>query len=768
MRRLSAVALLCITIFAGLVSTAFAEEPRFTLTKLVNPASSGEIGAQPLPGSDGKYSSGTIVTLTAYPAAGYAFAHWSAGSLGTNNTIGSDNPRHILVNENKTITANFVLSNVEPRYTLTKTVNPQGYGEIGLEPPPGQDGKYSSGTLVTLTAYPAAGKLFSYWSGALTGSQNPRQLLMNNNKSVTANFATEQPRFTLTKIVNPQGSGEIGVQPPPGTDGKYSSGTIVTLTAYPAQGYGFSGWNTGSNSALISQNPIQITIREDRTVTGYFVQLEGTPRFSLTTEVNPNGSGHVALSPLPGSDGKYSSGTIVRMTAQPAPGYFFFGWSGGGSGPQPAVINTENPRHVHMLENLSFIAYFEPQQEPPRFSLAKSVNPPGSGEISVQPLPGSDGKYTSGTIVTLTAHPAAGFTFHSWSGSASGNQNPKQILMNENKSVTANFASQNTTVRFTLTKGVTPAGAGEIGLQPPPGLDGKYTSGTIVTATAHAFSGYSFSHWAGASNSTSNPIQVKMTENKSITAVFETVAAHSADVMIHLALSHNPVIVHTPYIMTVHVANHGPSEATNAYFEVHLPAGVTYTSSTISQGAVGLLASGALLGNLGSLPAGGHAVAGLILVPHTTGTLECHASVDAEQPDPYLPNNQAHIAVRVLSQFVASPDLAGSPGTLTRRVLSTGSKIAGNFIFSNDGALPSRKCVVHYYLSADDMLDPSDQLVRTQGLGALRSGRAVSKKFSLKLPSNAEGQHIIGVLDPNEANLENNEVNNTIVSPPVP
>jgi uncharacterized repeat protein (TIGR02543 family) len=53
-------------------------------------------------------------------------------------------------------------------------------------------------------------------------------------------------------------------------------------------------------------------------------------------------------------------------------------------------------------------------------------------------------------VVTLTAAPASGYTFSSWSGGASGTSTSTTVTMNANTSVTANFttSSSGTTVRI--------------------------------------------------------------------------------------------------------------------------------------------------------------------------------------------------------------------------------------------------------------------------------------------------------------------------------
>ncbi|MGQ0658803.1 MAG: metallophosphoesterase, partial [Chromatiales bacterium] len=65
-----------------------------------------------------------------------------------------------------------------------------------------------------------------------------------------------------------------------------------------------------------------------------------------------------------------------------------------------------------------------------------TVNVVGSGTVTLDP-PG--GIYDKGTDVTLTAVPAAGWSFSSWSEDLSGTANPATITMSADRSVTATF-----------------------------------------------------------------------------------------------------------------------------------------------------------------------------------------------------------------------------------------------------------------------------------------------------------------------------------------
>lgn len=71
---------------------------------------------------------------------------------------------------------------------------------------------------------------------------------------------------------------------------------------------------------------------------------------------------------------------------------------------------------------------------PEKYTL--TVNVGGSGSVTLDP---AGGVYNSGTLVTLTAIPDPGWQFGSWAGDADGSQNPVEIIMDEDKTVSASF-----------------------------------------------------------------------------------------------------------------------------------------------------------------------------------------------------------------------------------------------------------------------------------------------------------------------------------------
>ena len=86
--------------------------------------------------------------------------------------------------------ATLTVSGLSQRYALTLNSNPAVGGAITANPAPGADGKYAAGNVVTLTATPASGYVFSSWIGDAAGS-GPTTITMDGNKSVVANFTLQ-------------------------------------------------------------------------------------------------------------------------------------------------------------------------------------------------------------------------------------------------------------------------------------------------------------------------------------------------------------------------------------------------------------------------------------------------------------------------------------------------------------------------------------------------------------------------------------------------
>lgn len=126
------------------------------------------------------FPSGTVVTLTATPRAGWTFSGWSGDDADCNDGV-------VTMNAAKRCTATFVSGT--PTFTLTVTKRGQGTvtsSPVGINCGADCAEAYASGTVVRLTATPAAGWRFDRWRGNADCTDGV--VTMNANKTCTAEF----------------------------------------------------------------------------------------------------------------------------------------------------------------------------------------------------------------------------------------------------------------------------------------------------------------------------------------------------------------------------------------------------------------------------------------------------------------------------------------------------------------------------------------------------------------------------------------------------
>lgn len=239
---------MCFGVIALMVFGCKKDPNTYMLTVNIAPADGGVVEVNP---DLSVYEEGNTVTLTATASEGYSFGSWSGDYTGNNESV------EVVMTANKTIEARFS----RMTYRLDLTVNPADGGEIEVNPT--SDGTYEHGTLVTITAIPSEGYIFTGWTGDHTGSAGIIEVEMSANKSIEAVFTKKSYRLELT--VSPSEGGEIEVSPTP--NGTYEHGTVVTLTAKPAVGYFFSQWQ---GDATGDAETIEIIMNQNKTIEGFF------------------------------------------------------------------------------------------------------------------------------------------------------------------------------------------------------------------------------------------------------------------------------------------------------------------------------------------------------------------------------------------------------------------------------------------------------------------------------------------------------------------
>ncbi|MCC6136502.1 MAG: hypothetical protein IT491_14220, partial [Gammaproteobacteria bacterium] len=329
------------------------------------------------------YAQDTVVTLTATAQPGSTFGGWSGSCTGTETIC------QVLVTAAKTVTASFT---GPPLLTVSKSGT--GAGQVTSNPAGINCGtdcteSYPEDTPVELTAMPDGGSTFAGWSGACTNATGTCKVTMSANRNITASFITSLPELVIPTLISPSpktdtnpvgvngqrnvsfaltvknegakaaGAFQVGLyftlddSVDPALDlnaGKVCSftslavgatascsGNIVLPAGLPAaDGYYLGAYADpqGNIKELRKDNNAAVT----NTVNGVPTAKTFTV-YQLTTVINRPGNGTVysqpsgiACSVNTNCQIPLLAGDSVTLTATPATGFVFAGWSGACTG----------------------------------------------------------------------------------------------------------------------------------------------------------------------------------------------------------------------------------------------------------------------------------------------------------------------------------------------------------------------------------------------------------------------------------------------------
>src|SRR5208283_2175282 len=274
------------------------------------------------------------------------------------------------------------------QYTLTAVLSGGGSGTItgsGINCSSNCTATYNSGSIVTLTATANAGSTFTGWSGGVCTGTGLCSFNINSNQSVTAAFNTAAS-YTITASASSGGSiSPAGTVPA-------NAGTSPSFTVTPNSGYNIANVTVDNVSVGAVSSYSFSSIAANHTIAASFSPIT----YTLATSTTGTGSGTVASNP---SGTVFNSGTAVTLTATPAAGSSFAGWSGACSG-------TSSKCTVTMNANATATATFNANGITYKIT-ANSGN--GGGHIS----PSGTIAVANGGTQTYIMTPSAGFGIQS-------------------------------------------------------------------------------------------------------------------------------------------------------------------------------------------------------------------------------------------------------------------------------------------------------------------------------------------------------------------
>ena len=331
-----------------------------------------------------------MVTLTATPATGSTFTGWSGGGCsGTGTCV-------VSVTAATSVSAQFTLQT----FSLTVSKTGTGTGSVSSSPAGITCGatcasSFNYGTVVTLTATPNAGSVFSGWSGSGCTGTGTCVVTMDAAHSVTATFGLGTHILDVSKTGT--GTGSV-TSSPAGIDcgatcsNAFGDGAVVTLTATADVGSDFTGW---TGSGCTGTGTCIVTMDAAHSVTATF---DLKPDKTLTVSKTGTGSGSVSSSPVGITCGatcatNFAFGTVVTLTATPTVSSDFTGWSGEGcTGTSTCIVTLDQARSVTATFTL----------KTPTLTVSKTGT--GTGSVSSSPVG-----------ITCGATCANSFNYGTWS-----------------------------------------------------------------------------------------------------------------------------------------------------------------------------------------------------------------------------------------------------------------------------------------------------------------------------------------------------------------
>jgi Divergent InlB B-repeat domain len=265
--------------------------------------------------------------------------------------------------------------------------------------------------------------------------------------------------------------------------------------------------------------------------------------YNLTVVKTGSGAGTVASSPTGIGCGTTCTAPFLptdtaTLTATPATGSDFTGWSGEGcSGTGNCAVTMSQTRNVTATFTLQ------------TFALNLTRAGTGTGSVTSIPAGINCGSTCSTTLVyptqvTLTATASAGSAFTGWSGGGCAGTPRCTVAMNQVRNVIATFVLDATAHSLALSFGG--SSGGNVGSNPSgitcsSACSASFAGGAPVTLTATADAGGTFRTWRGDCTTSPCSVYIPIDANRAVTAVFSK------------TFTNDPLAVQSTPIKAVHI-----------------------------------------------------------------------------------------------------------------------------------------------------------------------------------------------------------------------
>ena len=324
---------------------------------------------------------------------------------------------------------------------------------------------------------------------------------------------------TLVSATPSQGSACTGTTTLTCNLGSVANAAQATLTIVVTIAANATGTVTNSAS-VVSDLPDPNMANNTATISA---TVGAATNFTLTVAEAGTGTGTVTSAPTGINCGtacaaNFASGTMVTLTAAPATGSTFAGWSGACTGTGACVVMVTAAAAV----TATFTAANT-------FALTVTKAGTGTGTVTSTPTGINCGtacaaNFASGTMVTLTAAPATGSTFTGWGAGPCEGTGTCTFTIGAATAVTANFTASTNNLVLTVNEAGNGSGtvtSAPAGIVCPETCSASFASGTQVTLTQSAGESSTFAGWSGACSGTGACV-VTVTAATAVTATFNS------------------------------------------------------------------------------------------------------------------------------------------------------------------------------------------------------------------------------------------------------